>query len=94
MTKKNKAFIIGFLLPCVAALVVMYLYPVARTVLMSFFGIESVTSGISEWSFNGVDNYIKIFSSPTFQRAMMNIFLIWLIGGVIVLSLALLFLLS
>ena len=46
--KKNKTFIIGFLLPCVVALVVMYLYPVARTVLMSFFGIESVTSGMSE----------------------------------------------
>lgn len=89
--KKNKTFIIGFLLPCVVALVVMYLYPVARTVLMSFFGIESVTSGMSEWSFNGIDNYIKIFSSPTFQRAMTNILLIWLIGGVIVLSLALLF---
>lgn len=89
--KKNKTFIIGFLLPCVVALVVMYLYPVARTVLMSFFGIESVTSGMSEWSFNGLGNYIKIFSSPTFQRAMTNILLIWLIGGVIVLSLALLF---
>lgn len=89
--KKNKTFIIGFLLPCIVALVVMYLYPVARTVLMSFFGIESVTSGMSEWSFNGLGNYIKIFSSPTFQRAMTNILLIWLIGGVIVLSLALLF---
>lgn len=89
--KKNKTFIIGFLLPCVVALVLMYLYPVARTVLMSFFGIESVTSGMSEWSFNGLGNYIKIFSSPTFQRAMTNILLIWLIGGVIVLSLALLF---
>lgn len=89
--KKNKTFIIGFLLPCVVALVVMYLYPVTRTVLMSFFGIESVTSSMSEWSFNGLNNYIKIFSSPTFQRAMTNILLIWLIGGVIVLALALLF---
>ena len=69
----------------------MYLYPVVRTVIMSFFGIESVTSSVSEWSFNGVDNYIRIFTSPTFQRAMRNVLLIWIVGGVIILSFALLF---
>ncbi|MCI8518117.1 MAG: sugar ABC transporter permease [Hungatella sp.] len=89
--KKNKTFIIWFMLPCVLALVCMYLYPVLRTVMMSFFGIESVTAGMSEWSFNGFANYSKIFSSPTFQRAMRNIMVIWFLGGVIVLSFALLF---
>lgn len=89
--KKNKAFIIGFITPCALSLLIMYLYPVVRTVLMSFFGIESVTASVSEWTFNGVDNYIKIFGSPTFQRAMTNMLLIWLIGGVIVLAFALLF---
>ena len=89
--KKNKTFIIWFMLPCVLALVCMYLYPVIRTVIMSFFGIESVTASVSEWSFNGFANYAKIFSSPTFQRAMKNIAMIWLVGGTIVLSLALLF---
>lgn len=79
------------MLPCVLALVCMYLYPVLRTVMMSFFGIESVTAGMSEWSFNGFANYSKIFSSPTFQRAMRNIMVIWFLGGVIVLSFALLF---
>ncbi len=89
--KKNKAFIIGFIAPCALSLLVMYLYPVCRTVIMSFFGIESVTAEVSDWSFNGIDNYIKIFSSPTFQRAMTNMLLIWLVGGIIVLLLALLF---
>lgn len=89
--KKNKAFIIGFIAPCALSLLVMYLYPVVRTVIMSFFGIESVTAEVSDWSFNGIDNYIKIFSSPTFQRAMTNMLLIWLVGGIIVLVLALLF---
>ena len=69
----------------------MYLYPVIRTVIMSFFGIESVTADLSEWSFNGLDNYIRIFEIPTFIRAMTNMLLIWLIGGVIVLAFALLF---
>ena len=89
--KKNKAFIIGFITPCALSLLVMYLYPVLRTVIMSFFGIESVTADVSDWTFNGVANYIKIFSSPTFQRAMTNMILIWFVGGIIVLALALLF---
>ncbi len=89
--KKNRIFITGFILPCLLALLIMYLYPVVRTVIMSFFGIESVTSSVSEWSFNGLDNYVKIFSSPTFQRAMSNVLTIWIIGGVIILSFALLF---
>lgn len=89
--KKNRIFITGFILPCLLALLIMYLYPVVRTVIMSFFGIESVTSSVSEWSFNGVDNYIRIFTSPTFQRAMRNVLLIWIVGGVIILSFALLF---
>lgn len=89
--KKNKGFIIAFAAPVTLSLLIMYLYPVVRTVLMSFFGIESVTGSMSDWTFNGADNYIKIFSSPTFQRAMTNMFLIWVVGGIIVLAFALLF---
>ncbi|HJA67164.1 MAG TPA: sugar ABC transporter permease [Candidatus Mediterraneibacter cottocaccae] len=89
--KQKKSFIIPFILPCAVALLVMYLYPVIRTVIMSFFGIESVTASVSEWSFNGVANYMKIFGSPTFQRAMTNMLLIWLVGGIFVLAFALLF---
>lgn len=89
--KKSKGFIIAFAAPVTLSLLIMYLYPVVRTVLMSFFGIESVTGSTSDWTFNGVDNYIKIFSSPTFQRAMTNMFLIWVVGGIIVLAFALLF---
>ena len=89
--KKNKGMIVAFSLPLTLALVIMYLYPVARTVLMSFFKIESVTSSMSAWSFYGVGNYAKIFSSATFQGSMKNMGLIWLIGGIITLFFALLF---
>ena len=58
--KKNKGMIVAFSLPLTLALIIMYLYPVARTVLMSFFKIESVTSSMSAWSFYGVGNYAKI----------------------------------
>ncbi len=89
--KKNKGMILAFSLPLTLALIIMYLYPVARTILMSFFKIESVTSSASAWSFYGMKNYIKVFSSPTFQGSMKNMGIIWLVGGVITLFLALLF---
>ena len=50
-----------------------------------------MTSSASEWSFNGLANYAKVFSSPTFQRAATNILIIWLLGGIIILSFSLLF---
>lgn len=89
--KKNRVLVICFLLPCMLSMVIMYLYPVVRTLLMSFYDIESVTSTMSNWTFHGFGNYQRIFGSATFQVAMWNMFRIWMIGGIIVLSFALLF---
>lgn len=89
--KKNRTLIICFILPCLLTLCIMYIYPVGRTVLMSFFHIESVTSDASTWAFNGFDNYARIFNSPTWRVSMLNMFRIWLVGGIFTLSFALLF---
>lgn len=89
--KKKKSFIIGFIMPVVLSLCIMYLYPVVRTVIMSFFQIESVTSSASEWTFNGFSNYIGIFKDSTWRTSMWNMIRIWFIGGIITLSFALLF---
>lgn len=89
--KKNKMLIICFILPCLITLLIMYLYPVGRTVLMSFFHIESVTARMSDWTFYGFGNYAKIFNSPAFKTSMWNMLRIWLVGGVFTLSFALLF---
>lgn len=89
--KKNKTMIAVFILPCVLTLLIMYLYPVGRTLLMSFFKIESVTSDISSWSFNGFGNYMKIFGSATYRISMWNMVRIWFVGGIFTLSFALLF---
>lgn len=88
--KKNKGLIIGFSLPIIITLCVMYVYPVGRTVLMSFFKIDSVTAEMSAWEFAGINNYIKIFTSATFKTAMWNMARIWVIGGIVTLGLALL----
>lgn len=88
--KKNKAMIFWFSLPSLLCLLIMFVYPVCRTVLMSFFKVESVTAGLSDWGFYGIGNYSKIFGSQTFRTSMGNMLLIWLVGGVITLVLALL----
>ena len=89
--KKNKTMIICFILPCLLTLFIMYLYPGARTLIMSFFRIESVTSDVSTWSFYGLGNYSRIFGSPTCRVSMWNMLRIWLVGGIFTLSFSLLF---
>ena len=86
--KKNKTMIALFIAPTIVCLLLMYLYPITRTVIMSFFHVESVTAAVSEWSFNGLENYLKIFHNASFIASMKNMMVIWLVGGVISLTLA------
>lgn len=88
--KKNRTMILVFILPTVFCLLFMYVYPVVRTVIMSFFQVESLTSDTSAWTFNGLANYAKIMGSSGFQLAMKNMMLIWLVGGLITLALSML----
>ncbi len=88
--KKNNTMIFLFMLPCVLSLLIMFVYPVCRTVLMSFFQVESLTASTSEWSFYGFGNYAKILGSNSFLIAMKNMVNIWLVGGVITLALSML----
>lgn len=89
--KKNKPMIIAFVTPAVLSFVLMFLYPVIRTVVMSFYKVENITSATKDWSFYGFENYINIWSSQAFRTSMMNMLKIWFFGGVIVLALALIF---
>ena len=86
--KKNKTMIALFIAPTIVCLLLMYLYPVTRTVIMSFFHVESVTASLSDWSFNGLENYTKIFHNASFIASMKNMLIIWLVGGVISLFLS------
>ncbi len=88
--KKNKAMIVLFILPCVISLLTMFVYPVCRTVLMSFFQVESLTAPVNAWVFYGLGNYEKIFGSNSFLLAMKNMINIWIVGGVITLALSML----
>lgn len=89
--KKNKGMIIGFLAPAVIMFLIVFLYPIIRTVMMSLFKIEAVTDTMDMWQFVGIQNYGKLFSTDIFRTAMFNIAKIWFIGGVIVMVMSLLF---
>ena len=70
---------------------IIFLYPIIRTIMMSFFKIEGGTDAVSKWSFVGIDNYLKLWQTQLFRTSMWNLFRIWAVGGIIVMSLALLF---
>lgn len=89
--KKNKTMIVVFLTPAILTYVMVFLYPTVRTFIMSFFKVEGVTDAISTWSFNGIGNFNTLFHSPLFVQSMANIAKIWMVGGIAVLLLALLF---
>lgn len=89
--KKNRGMLIAFLTPALIFFVLIFVYPIIRTLLMSFFKMESVTADISQWESAGFDNYTKLWNTELFRTSMWNLFRIWLIGGLVVMTLALLF---
>jgi len=89
--KKNKAMMFCFMAPAVLLFALIFVYPIIRTVMMSFFKIDGVTDKMSMWHFTGIENYIKLIETTLFRTSMWNLFRIWLIGGLIVMTLALLF---
>lgn len=83
--------IVIFLAPAVICYVLVFLYPTIRTLVMSFFAVESVSAPVAQWSFNGFKNYIKLFNTPIFLKSLSNIARIWFVGGLGVMFLSLLF---
>lgn len=41
--KKDKKMIVAFMTPAIISLFIMFVYPVIRTIIMSFFNVESLT---------------------------------------------------
>lgn len=66
-----------FLLPAVAVLLVFFFIPFFQTIGLSFF---DYSSSIYNPTFNGVDNYIKLFKEPIFYKVMFNTFMYLIIA--------------
>ena len=92
MLKPNRLVIISFLGPAVLFYLLIFLYPTLRTIVMSFFAVESVSDPVSLWTFNGLANYKRAFTGmPIFLQSLFNILRIWFFGGIGVMIIALLF---
>lgn len=87
--KRDKKMMAVFLAPALILFSTVYIYPIIRTILMSFFRVERTSSALSDGGFSGLLNYRKVFSSLSFVTSMENIAKIWVIGGVVVMVLAL-----
>ena len=70
--KKDKKMIVCFLTPALFMFSVIFLYPVLRTIAMSFFQVEGVSDAFSTWKFTGLDNYITLLQTPIFLDSMKN----------------------
>lgn len=89
--KRNKAVITVFITPALLLFCMVFVYPIIRTIIMSLFKVENATSTMDQWQFVGPENYIKLANTELFKISLWNLFRIWLIGGIAVLSLGLLF---
>ena len=61
-----------FLLPAAAVLIVFFFIPFFQTFGLSFF---DYSSSLYNPTFNGFDNYTKLFHEPIFYKVMFNTFM-------------------
>ena len=91
MKKRQTFFILASIGPAVICFLVMFAYPLIRTLLMSLNRLPAISSSTSEWQFAGLDNYIGLFQNSVFVASLKNIGVIWLVGGILTLGIALFF---
>lgn len=89
--KQVKKMIFFFLTPAVLFFLLVFLYPVIRTIAMSFFYVEGVCDATNTWRFIGLENYIMLMKTAIFKESIMNMLKIWLWGGLITMSISMLF---
>lgn len=88
MGRKYTALFIG---PALVLVISVFLYPVCRTTVMSFFDVKSIATPVSQWKFVGVRNFVDLGHTAIFVRSMLNILKLWVYGGIATMFFALLF---
>jgi len=83
--------IVLFLVPVIFFYSVVFVYPVIRTFIMSFFAVQAIEQPVAEWTFAGLDNYINLFGIDLFNRSVTNYLTLWFVGGVAVFILAMIY---
>ena len=87
--KRNNSMVAAFALPATILFVAIFVYPVIRTVFMSFFSIQEITDSFSSWVFNGIGNYTALLNNQLYRTSWANLFKIFFIGGAITLGFSL-----
>ncbi len=79
-----------FSLPFVVAFLIFSLYPILYTAVIGFTDLQGVAT--TEWHFldNPFDNFATVLSNKSFQIALKNTFMIWIINFIPQILLALL----
>jgi multiple sugar transport system permease protein len=76
---KQSIYGITFIIPCMIVLILMMLYPLIQTILFSFSTITLPTFSLK---YNGVNNFIKVFSRKEVPTIILNTIL-WTFGSVV-----------
>ena len=87
--KRNNSMIVAFVVPAALLFVAIFVYPVIRTVFMSFFSIQEITDSFSSWHFNGFGNYKDLLKNQLYLKSWGNMIKIFFVGGAITLSVSL-----
>jgi multiple sugar transport system permease protein len=87
--KLRTSTLILFLAPALLLFAVTFVYPLVQTVHLSFYKVDSFTA--PPVHFRGLDNYLELIFTPLFQKATLNMLLVWLVGGLGVFGAAFLF---
>ncbi len=91
LKRRDRIFISTSLAPALICFVVVFIYPMIKTFLMSFFEVPVLSSPYSDWKFVGLNNYSGAMESTVFLASLSNLWKIWLWGGIFTLALALFF---
>ena len=78
-----------FLAPTVILFLLIFLYPIIMTGVLSFVKVDDF--GLKGGEFVGLNNYRELLTTPLFIQSMKNIGLLWVVGGVVVFGLSFLF---
>ncbi|MBF9017729.1 MULTISPECIES: carbohydrate ABC transporter permease [unclassified Oceanispirochaeta] len=89
--KQSKSMMVLFLTPALVTFATVFIYPIIRTVFMSFYYVKTVTDSFGKWEFVGFGNYGKLMASSMFIQSLKNLGNIWLWGGIGVFLIAILF---
>ena len=87
--KLKKSSLLVFMGPAVLVFACIFIYPVIRTVAMSFFNVKTISVPMSTWTWAGIANYVKLFDTKLFLMSMKAFAKLWLYCGIATLGFAL-----